>query len=147
FALIVKFFPPVVTGTVITTIGLSLMPVAAGWAMGGDETAADYGSIRNILITVATLAVVLILSRIPSAMVARRSILAAFVIGTIGCLIFGWAYCSHVPARRIFAFPEPCAFGMPTFSAAAFISMFIVVIVPSAETSADIIAVCEIART
>lgn len=30
FALIVKFFPPVVTGTVITTIGLSLMPVAAG---------------------------------------------------------------------------------------------------------------------
>ncbi|MBR7503575.1 purine permease, partial [Mycobacterium tuberculosis] len=35
FALIVKFFPPVVTGTVITTIGLSLMPVAAGWAMGG----------------------------------------------------------------------------------------------------------------
>src|SRR5690625_817806 len=147
FALIVKFFPPVVTGTVITTIGLSLMPVAAGWAMGGDESAADYGSIRNILITVATLAVVLILSRIPVAMVSRLSILLAIVIGTIGCLIFGWADFSHVLDRGIFAFPEPFAFGMPTFSAAAIISMFIVVIVAFAETTADIIAVGEIART
>ncbi|WP_209324487.1 nucleobase:cation symporter-2 family protein [Brevibacterium renqingii] len=147
FALIVKFFPPVVTGTVITTIGLSLMPVAAGWAMGGDAEAADYGSIRNILITVATLAIVLILSRIPVAMVSRLSILLAIVIGTVGCLIFGWADFSHVLDRGIFAIPEPFAFGMPTFSAAAIISMFIVVIVTFAETTADIIAVGEIART
>lgn len=147
FALIVKFFPPVVTGTVITTIGLSLMPVAAGWAMGGDAEAADYGSMRNILIAVATLAVVLILSRIPVAMVSRLSILLAIVIGTIGCLIFGWADFSHVLDRGIFAFPEPFAFGMPTFSAAAIISMFIVIIVTFAETTADIIAVGEIVKT
>src|SRR5699024_5912285 len=163
----VKFFPPVVTGTVITTIGLSLMPVAAGWAMGGDASAADYGSIRNILITVATLAVVLILSRIPVAMVSRLSILMAIVIctigcrvrntftprsaravvlvliripvamvsrpsillaiviGTIGCLIFGWADFSLVLDRGSFASPEPFAVRMPTFSAAAIISMFI----------------------
>ena len=37
FARIIRFFPPVVTGTVITTIGLSLMPVAANWAMGGNS--------------------------------------------------------------------------------------------------------------
>ena len=144
FALIVKFFPPVVTGTVITTIGLSLMPVAAGWAMGGDAEAADYGSMRNILIAVATLAIVLILSRIPVAVISRLSILLAIVIGTIGCLIFGWADFSHVLDRGIFAFPEPFAFGMPTFSAAAIISMFIVIIVTFAETTADIIAVGEI---
>ena len=147
FALIVKFFPPVVTGTVITTIGLSLMPVAAGWAMGGDAEAADYGSMRNILIAVATLAIVLILSRIPVAVISRLSILLAIVIGTIGCLIFGWADFSHVLDRGIFAFPEPFAFGMPTFSAAAIISMFIVIIVTFAETTADIIAVGEIVDT
>ena len=37
FAKIVRFFPPVVTGTVITAIGLTLFPVAANWAMGGDN--------------------------------------------------------------------------------------------------------------
>jgi xanthine permease len=147
FALIVKFFPPVVTGTVITTIGLSLMPVAAGWAMGGDAEAVDYGSVRNILIAVATLAVVLILSRIPVAMISRLSILLAIVIGTIGCLIFGWADFSHVLDRGVFAFPEPFAFGMPTFSAAAIVSMFIVIIVTFTETTADIIAVGEVVRT
>ncbi|SMX78324.1 nucleobase:cation symporter-2, NCS2 family [Brevibacterium iodinum ATCC 49514] len=147
FALIVKFFPPVVTGTVITTIGLSLMPVAAGWAMGGAAEAADYGSMRNILIAVVTLAIVLILSRIPVAVISRLSILLAILIGTIGCLIFGWADFSHVLDRGVFAFPEPFAFGMPTFSAAAIISMFIVVIVTFAETTADIIAVGEIVDT
>ena len=136
-----------VTGTVITTIGLSLMPVAAGWAMGGDAEAADYGSVRNILITVATLAIVLILSRIPVAMISRLSILLAIVIGTLGCLALGWADFSHVLDRGVFAIPEPFAFGMPSFSAAAIISMFIVVIVTFAETTADIIAVGEIVRT
>ena len=147
FALIVKFFPPVVTGTVITTIGLSLMPVAAGWAMGGNADAPDHGSVRNILIAVGTLAIVLILSRIPVAAISRLSILLAIVVGTLICLAFGWADFSNVLDRGIFAFPEPFAFGMPTFSAAAIISMFIVVIVTMAETTADIIAVGEIVRT
>src|SRR5699024_12546291 len=48
FAKIVRFFPPVVTGTVITAVGLTLFPVAADWAMGGDDTADDYGSMMNM---------------------------------------------------------------------------------------------------
>jgi xanthine/uracil permease len=43
FAQIIRFFPPVVTGTVVTVIGLSLMPVAVRWAMGGNAHAADWG--------------------------------------------------------------------------------------------------------
>jgi len=45
FAQVVRFFPPVVTGTIITIIGVSLLPTAAGWMMGGDEEAADWGLI------------------------------------------------------------------------------------------------------
>src|SRR5690606_40283855 len=41
FSRITKFFPPLVTGIVITTIGLTLMPVAARWAMGGNSQASD----------------------------------------------------------------------------------------------------------
>lgn len=44
FSRITRFFPPLVTGIVITTIGLTLMPVAARWAMGGNSSAPDFGS-------------------------------------------------------------------------------------------------------
>ena len=66
FSKVIRFFPPVVTGTVITVIGLSLMPVAANWAMGGNRKAEDYGSIANIGLAAATLAIVLLLSKVGS---------------------------------------------------------------------------------
>lgn len=147
FAMIVRFFPPVVTGTVITTIGLSLMPVAVGWVMGGNANAADYGSLRNIGLAALTLGIVLILSRVGLAAISRLSILLAIVIGTIIAAIFGWADFSNVAARGYLAFPEPFAFGWPTVSVAAVISMFIVIIVTMTETTADIIAVGEIVGT
>jgi hypothetical protein len=55
FSRITKFFPPLVTGIVITTIGLTLMPVAARWAMGGNSHAADFGSMANIGLAAVTL--------------------------------------------------------------------------------------------
>ncbi len=44
FSRVTRFFPPLVTGIVITTIGLTLMPVAAFWAMGGNNNAPDFGA-------------------------------------------------------------------------------------------------------
>ncbi|CAM5281493.1 Permease OS=Streptomyces fumanus OX=67302 GN=GCM10018772_57370 PE=3 SV=1 [Streptomyces fumanus] len=44
FGRLLRFFPPLVTGVVITLIGVTLMPVPVSWAQGGDETAADFGS-------------------------------------------------------------------------------------------------------
>ena len=55
FSRITKFFPPLVTGIVITTIGLTLMPVAARWAMGGNSHAPDFGSMQNIGLAAVTL--------------------------------------------------------------------------------------------
>ena len=52
-----------VAGIVITTIGLTLMPVAGRWAMGGNSRAEDFGSTSNILLAGVTLAIVLLLSR------------------------------------------------------------------------------------
>lgn len=75
FSKITKFFPPLVTGIVITTIGLTLMPVAARWAMGGNSEAADFGSMANIGLAAFTLATVLLLSKVGSATISRLSIL------------------------------------------------------------------------
>lgn len=147
FAKVIRFFPPVVTGTVITVIGLSLMPVAANWAMGGNSKAPNYGSVENIGLAAVTLLIVLVLSRANVAAISRLSILLAIVLGTVGAAIFGMADFSKVGTGPMVAFPTPFAFGMPTFSVAAVISMLIVVLVILTETTADIIAVGEIVET
>lgn len=147
FSKITKFFPPLVTGIVITTIGLTLMPVAARWAMGGNSRAADFGSMANIGLAAFTLACVLLLSKIGSSAISRLSILLAMVIGTLVAWAFGMADFSKVSEGPLLAFPTPLHFGMPVFEAAAIFSMLIVVIVILVETSADILAVGDIIDT
>ncbi|MHA7299171.1 nucleobase:cation symporter-2 family protein [Pseudarthrobacter sp. MDT3-1] len=147
FSRIIKFFPPVVTGTVITTIGLTLMPVAADWAMGGNAKAENYGSVANIGLAAATMGIVLLLSKVGNAAISRLSILLAMVIGTVIALFTGMADFSKVGQGDVVAFPTPFAFGLPTFEIAAIISMLIVILVTLTETSADIIAVGEIVDT
>ncbi|MET1006520.1 MAG: nucleobase:cation symporter-2 family protein [Propionibacteriaceae bacterium] len=147
FARIIRFFPPVVTGVVITTIGLSLMPVAANWAMGGNARLESYGSVANIALAGFTLLVVLVLSRANVPAISRLSILLAIVIGTVGATVVGMANWSNVGNGPIVAFPTPFAFGAPVFTVAGILSMTIVVLVILTETTADILAVGEIVGT
>ena len=64
FSEIIHFFPPVVTGSIITVIGLSLMPVAAGWITGqaeiGGEPNPAYLDPGNIGLAFLTLLFVLV---------------------------------------------------------------------------------------
>ena len=147
FSRIVRFFPPVVTGTVITTIGLTLMPVAANWAMGGNKKAEDYGSMANLGLAALTFALVLVLSKVGSATISRLSILLAMVIGTLVAVVVGMADFSKVGDGPVVAFPTPFHLGVPTFEIAAIISMVIVMVVILTETMADILAVGEIIGT
>lgn len=147
FSKIIRFFPPVVTGTVITTIGLTLMPVAANWAMGGNRKAENYGNVENIGLAAITLALVLLLSKLGNATISRLSILLAMVIGTVVAVVTGMANFSKVGEGPIVAFPTPFHLGAPTFEVAAIISMVIVVLVILTETMADILAVGEIVGT
>ncbi|MFZ3206280.1 MAG: nucleobase:cation symporter-2 family protein [Pseudomonas sp.] len=147
FSRITKFFPPLVNGIVITIIGLTLMPVAARWAMGGNSHAEDFGSMANIGLAALTLVTVLLLSKLGSASISRLSILLAMVIGTLVAVTLGMADFSRVGEGPILAFPAPFHFGMPTFQVAAIISMLIVIIVTLVETSADILAVGDIIET
>jgi len=147
FAMVIRFFPPVVNGIVITTIGLTLLPVAARWAMGGNANADDFGAPQNLLLAFVTLLFVLVLSKVPIGAVSRLSILLAIVAGTIFAAFLGRVDFSQVGEGAIFAFPTPFAFGWPTFEIAAIISMFIVILVTLTETTADILAVGEIVGT
>ncbi|WP_060508697.1 nucleobase:cation symporter-2 family protein [Pseudomonas sp. NBRC 111124] len=147
FSRITKFFPPLVTGIVITTIGLTLMPVAARWVMGGNSASPEFGSVANIGLAALTFAIVLVLSKLGSATISRLSILLAMVVGTLIAWALGMTDFSKVSQGPMFAFPTPFHFGMPEFHIAAILSMCIVIMVTLVETSADILAVGEIIDT
>ncbi|MCO7516791.1 purine permease [Pseudomonas guariconensis] len=147
FSRITKFFPPLVTGIVITTIGLTLMPVAARWVMGGNSASPEFGSMANIGLAALTFAIVLLLSKLGNATISRLSILLAMVAGTLIAWALGMTDFSKVSEGPMFAFPSPFHFGMPTFHIAAILSMCIVIMVTLVETSADILAVGEIIDT
>jgi xanthine permease len=147
FATIIRFFPPVVTGVVITIIGLTLLPVAAGWAMGGNSQAEDFGDPQNLLLAVITFVIVLVLSKVRIGAISRLAILLAIVLGTILAVILGRVDFGAVGDGPIFALPSVFGFGMPTFEIAGIISMFIVILVTLTETTADILAVGEIVGT
>ena len=147
FSRITKYFPPLVTGIVITTIGLTLMPVAARWVMGGNSASPEFGSMANIGLAALTFAIVLLLSKLGSATISRLSILLAMVVGTLIAWSLGMADFSKVAEGPMFAMPSPFHFGMPTFHIAAILSMCIVIMVTLVETSADILAVGEIIDT
>lgn len=140
FSMVVRFFPAVVTGSVITVIGLSLLPVAGGWITSQQDTATK----TNIALAGVTLLLVLVLSKIP--VLSRLAILLSLVLGTIIAAIAGQTTWNGDSAS-IVAFPQPFAFGSPIFQVGAIVSMFIVIMVIMVETTADILAVGEVVGT
>ncbi|MCC3748521.1 purine permease [Rouxiella badensis] len=144
FAQIIRFFPPVVTGTVVTVIGLSLMPVAVRWAMGGNAHAADWGSTGNIGLAAFTLAIILLLNRFGSQTIGRISVLMAMLLSTVVAIFLGKTHFSTLGHSLTLALPSPFAYGLPTFNVAAILSMLLIVLVLLTETTAGLVAVGEI---
>jgi xanthine permease len=147
FAQLVRLFPAVVTGTIITVIGLSLLPVAFRWAMGNNDKAPDFGSMANIGFAGLTLLVILVISRVFQGAISRLSILIGLVVGTVIAVLTGRADFSAVGDAKVVALPQVFHFGSPTFEAGAIVSMTIVILVIMTETTADILAIGEIVGT
>lgn len=147
FAHVIRFFPPLVTGTVITVIGLSLMPVAARWAMGGNAKAADWGAPENIGLAALTLGLVLLFSKVGGGGLKRLAVLLAMALGTLLAAVLGKADFSGVMAGNFFALPGVLSFGLPQFDLAAILSMVLIVLVLLTETTAGLVAIGEIVGT
>ncbi|MDO5707289.1 MAG: nucleobase:cation symporter-2 family protein [Andreesenia angusta] len=86
---IMKFFPPLVTGTVVTLIGMTLIPVAIIWSGGGDPSAADFGSLQNFLISIMVLLIIVFLNRYGKGILGSSAVLIGIVIGYIVCIPMG----------------------------------------------------------
>jgi xanthine permease len=140
FSRVVRFFPAVVTGTVITVIGLSLLPVAGGWITDQEDTAQK----SAVALAGVTLALVLVMSKTP--VLSRLAILLALVLGTVIAAVAGKTTWNGGDAAVV-AIPTPFQFGSPIFEVGAIVSMTIVILVIMVETTADILAVAEVVGT
>ncbi len=144
FSQLIRYFPPVVTGTIITLIGISLMPVAINWITGMNPKAADFASPQRLLLAFVTLAIVIIVYRCAKGFISNLSVLIGLICGTAIAYAMGVAKFDEVGKADWVAFVTPFSFGLPTFDTTAIISMVIVMLVVMTETTGDCIAIGEI---
>jgi len=144
FSRLIRFFPPIVTGTVILSIGLVLTPVAALQAAGGDPTAADFGSYRNLSLAGFTLLIILVMYRFFRGFLATIAVLLSLVIGTAVGWAFDFTDFSGVGSASWVGIIEPFHYGAPEFKLAAIISMIVVMLITAVETTGDVFATGEI---
>ncbi len=83
-----RFFPSVVTGTVVLTIGLSLISVGIN-SFGGGSSAKDFGSVENLLLALFVLIMILIFKHGTKGMASSSSILLGIICGYIAAIIMG----------------------------------------------------------
>ena len=139
---LMKLFPPIVTGTVVCLIGLTLLPVSIDWAAGGSG-AADYGSIKNISISMVVLIGTLLLNRYGKGMLSSASILIGMVIGYIACIPLGLVDFTAVKEASWISMPKIFEYGV-TFDLKALIAFIPAYFVTAIETVGCLKAVGEV---
>ena len=143
FSRLIRFFPPVVTGTVILIIGIALLPVAASDAVGGGG-AADPKNGANLAYAMGTLLLIVLIQRIFRGFMATVAVLVGLVVGTLVAWALGDASFGAVSGSPWVGVTTPFSFGWPRFSIAAIISMVVVMLITAVETTGDVFATGEI---
>ncbi|UNL86140.1 nucleobase:cation symporter-2 family protein [Priestia koreensis] len=143
FGKLVRFFPPVVTGSVVTIIGITLIPVAMK-DMAGGEGASDFGSLSNIGLAFGVLLFIILLFRFFKGFVRSVAILIGLVGGTIVGAFMGKVDITPVKEASWLHLPEVFHFGFPTFNVTAILTMVLVAIVSLVESTGVYFALSDI---
>lgn len=141
FSRLLRFFPPVVIGSLITIIGISLMPAAAIWLGGGNPDAADFGAPANLLLGLATAAIILAVYARFSGFIGNLSVLIGLLLGSLLAAACGMTDFSRVGEAAWFELSAPMAFGVPQFSLTPILIMTLAMLVIMAETTGNCLAI------
>lgn len=141
-----KVFPPLVTGTVVFTIGLSLYPTAVNYMAGGTGSA-DYGSWQNWLVALLTLAIVSFFNHFTKGFVKLAWILLGIIIGYIIAACFGMVDLTAVAEASFFQAPASLAlfpgwvmtvFGKSPVVIATMVAVFLNLVLPKEKPQEDL---------
>lgn len=130
------FFPPLVTGTVIFTIGLSLYPTAVRYIAGGSG-AADFGGIQNWAVAMVTLVAVIGLQHFGKGILKTGAILWGMIVGYLLSLCLGMVNFDSVGPAGWFQVAAPLHFGIK-FEASACVSLAVVYVINAVQTIGDL---------
>ena len=146
-------FPPLVTGTVITLIGVSLMGVAIHWAAGGQPHRTemvdgvahaianpDYGDPAKLAIAALVLAVVIAISRFGRGLVANLAVLLGVAVGAAVALATGRMGFEGLDEAPWLALTTPFHFGLPRLELSAILAMCIVMVITLVESTGMFLA-------
>lgn len=154
-----RFFPPVVTGTIIAVIGVSLMRVGIGWAMGGPPFLAkiadpanvgkmianpNYAALDNLAIALFVLAAILLIAKFGRGFVANISVLLGIILGGAVAAGLGKMTFEKVAKAQWFDVVLPFHFGMPIFDPLLIVTMVLVMIVTFIESTGMFLALADL---
>lgn len=144
FARLREFFPPVVTGSLITVIGFALIPVGIQNLGGGDVAAKSFGSPANLAIGTFTIAIIVLVSLLAKGFTKAISILLGIVLGTAFAAILGKVSLAPVAAASWFHLPTPFFLGVPTFHSSAIVTMIIIALTSMIESTGVYFALADL---
>ncbi|MBM7665429.1 xanthine permease [Solibacillus kalamii] len=145
FGKLIKFFPPVVTGSVVTIIGISLIPVAIN-NMAGGQGAADFASGSNVALAFITLLIILVIYRFTVGFVRAIAILLGMVSGTVIGIFMGKVDFTPVAEASWLHIMQPFYLATPTFNASAILTMTLVAMVSLVESTGVYYALSDITK-
>ena len=133
-----KYFPPLITGTVVFTIGLSLYPTAIRYMAGGAGSP-DFGSWQNWTVAIITLAVVIACNNFGKGLIKLASILIGIIVGYIVSIPFGMVDLSKIGESTWFSLPRFMPFGIK-FEFSAVVSFSILFAINAIQAIGDLSA-------
>lgn len=145
FGKLARFFPPVVTGSVVMIIGITLIPVAMN-NMAGGQGSSDFGSYANLALSFGTLGFILLLYRFAKGFIRSISILIGLVFGTLVAYTLGMVDFSAVSGASWVHLPRMFYFGTPTFELTPILTMTLVAIVSLVESTGVYFALSDICK-
>ncbi|MGH3588981.1 MAG: nucleobase:cation symporter-2 family protein, partial [Pseudonocardia sp.] len=143
FSMLLRLFPPVVTGTVIALIGITLIPVGLK-LIAGKPTDADHGALGRLALAAFTVALMVVFYRCLRGLLGQLSILLAIVLGATAGWIAGFGNLAAVAEGPVFGMITPFHFGPLQFHVPSILLFLIIVFVLMVEGSGQGLAVGQV---
>ncbi|AAX71946.1 TPA: purine permease [Streptococcus pyogenes] len=140
FSKIARFFPPIVTGSVITVIGLSLV----GVAMGNMGDNVKEPTAQSMMLSLLTIVIILLVQKFTKGFVKSISILIGLVVGTLVSAMMGLVDTTPVVEASWIHVLTPFYFGMPTFEITSIVMMCIIATVSMVESTGVYLALSDL---
>lgn len=146
FSKVKKLFPPVVTGTLITVIGLTLIPVAVQNMGGGNAGAKDFGDAKNLITALVTILIILLIEILAKGFLKSIAVLIGLILGSLLAAAMGMVSLTPVSQASWFHLPQFFYFGVPEFEWSSCITMIIIALVSMVESTGVFFAIGDLLK-